>query len=80
MIWSWTLVVRCWSRTVGVLRKFRKIAVKRFRYWIEWLLVSFFARLVPALPLGVLRKIADIAGSLVFLADAKGRAVALANW
>jgi Kdo2-lipid IVA lauroyltransferase/acyltransferase len=53
--------------------------VKRVRYWIEWLLVSFFGRLVPALSLRLLRKIADAAGLLVYWADSKARAVALAN-
>jgi Kdo2-lipid IVA lauroyltransferase/acyltransferase len=53
--------------------------VKRVRYWIEWLLVSFFGRLVQSLPFAVVRKIGDVAGSLVFWADSKGRAVALAN-
>jgi len=53
--------------------------VKRVRYWIEWLLVSFFGRLVQALPFRVVQKIGDFAGSLVFLADRRGRAVALAN-
>jgi Kdo2-lipid IVA lauroyltransferase/acyltransferase len=53
--------------------------VKRLRYWIEWLLVCIFGRLVRALPFLVVQKIGDCAGSLVFLADSKGRAVALAN-
>jgi KDO2-lipid IV(A) lauroyltransferase len=53
--------------------------VKRVRYWIEWLLVSFFGRLVHALPFEIVQKIGDIAGSLVFWADSKGRRVALAN-
>jgi KDO2-lipid IV(A) lauroyltransferase len=53
--------------------------VKRVRYWIEWLLVRFFGRLVRALPFAFVQKIADLAGSLVFWADSKGRAVALAN-
>jgi Kdo2-lipid IVA lauroyltransferase/acyltransferase len=56
-----------------------KERVKRVRYWVEWLLVSFFGRLVRTLPLAVMQKIGDIAGSLVFWADSKGRAVALAN-
>jgi KDO2-lipid IV(A) lauroyltransferase len=58
---------------------FFRVTLKSFRYWLEWLLVSFFGRLVPIFPLGILQKIADAAGSLVFWADAKGRAVALAN-
>jgi KDO2-lipid IV(A) lauroyltransferase len=56
-----------------------KERVKRVRYWIEWLLVSFFGRLVQSLPFAVVQKIGDVAGSLVFWADPKGRAVALAN-
>src|SRR6516164_3456861 len=53
--------------------------MKRVRYWLEWLLVSFFGRLVPIFPLRIWQKIADAAGSLVFWADSKGRTVALAN-
>lgn len=53
--------------------------MKRIRYWIEWLLVSFFGRLVRALPFTVVQKVGDMAGSLVFWADSRGRAVALAN-
>ena len=30
--------------------------MKRVRYWIEWLLVSFFGRLVPTLPLRLWQK------------------------
>ena len=53
--------------------------MKRVRYWIEWLLVRLFGRLVQALPFAVVQKVGDIAGSLVFWADSKGRAVALSN-
>jgi Kdo2-lipid IVA lauroyltransferase/acyltransferase len=53
--------------------------VKRARYWIEWLLVRLFGWLVQALPFAVVQKMGNIAGSLVFRADSKGRAVALAN-
>jgi KDO2-lipid IV(A) lauroyltransferase len=53
--------------------------VKRARYWIEWLLVRLFGQLVQALPFKVVQKIGNIAGALVFRADSKGRAVALAN-
>jgi Kdo2-lipid IVA lauroyltransferase/acyltransferase len=53
--------------------------VKRVRYWIEWLLVGFFGRLVQALPFTVVQRIGNIAGALVFRADSKGRTVALAN-
>jgi KDO2-lipid IV(A) lauroyltransferase len=53
--------------------------VKRARYWIEWLLVSFFARIIPLLPFTLLRLIAELAALLVFLLDKKSRAVAVAN-
>jgi KDO2-lipid IV(A) lauroyltransferase len=53
--------------------------VKRARYWIEWLLVSIFARLIPLMPLGLLQSISGFAASLVFTLDAKNRAVAIAN-
>ena len=53
--------------------------MKRVRYWIEWLLVKFFGGLVQALPFAVVQKFGDVAGSLVFWADSKGRAVALSN-
>ena len=55
------------------------IKVKRVRYWIEWLLVSLFARLIPLTPLGVLRAISEFAASLVYVFDTKSRAVAVAN-
>src|SRR5215471_10357351 len=53
--------------------------VKRARYWIEWLLVSFSARLIPLMPLGLLRAISEFAATLVFVFDTKSRAVAVAN-
>jgi Kdo2-lipid IVA lauroyltransferase/acyltransferase len=53
--------------------------VKRARYWIEWLLVSFSARLIPLMPLRLLRAISEFAASLVFVFDRKSRAVAVAN-
>jgi Kdo2-lipid IVA lauroyltransferase/acyltransferase len=56
-----------------------KESVKRVRYWIEWLFVSFFGRLIQSLPFRMVQKIGDIAGSLVFWLDSKGRSVALAN-
>jgi KDO2-lipid IV(A) lauroyltransferase len=55
------------------------IKVKRVRYWIEWLLVSLSARLIPLMPLGVLRAISEFAASLVYVFDTKSRAVAVAN-
>jgi KDO2-lipid IV(A) lauroyltransferase len=56
-----------------------KERVKRVRYWVEWVLVRFFGRLVRSLPFPVVQKIGDLAGSLFFWADSKGRAVALSN-
>jgi Kdo2-lipid IVA lauroyltransferase/acyltransferase len=53
--------------------------MKRVRYWIEWLFVSFFARLIPLMPLNLLRSISEFVASLVFFFDAKSRSVAIAN-
>jgi len=53
--------------------------VKRVRYRIEWLLVSLSVRLIPLMPLGLLRAISELAASLVFIFDRKSRAVAVAN-
>ena len=55
------------------------IKVKRARYWIEWLLVSLSAPLIPLMPLGLLRAISEFAASLVFVFDRKSRAVAVTN-
>src|ERR1700741_900955 len=55
------------------------IKVKRVRYLIEWLLVSLSARLIPLMPLGLLRAISEFAASLIFVFDRKSRAVAVAN-
>jgi len=52
---------------------------KRLRYWFEWLGVAFCVRIIPLLPLALLRLLADLAGWLAFALDRKGRAVALAN-
>jgi lauroyl/myristoyl acyltransferase len=52
---------------------------KELRYWIEWLGVALCARIIPLLPLSLLRLLADLAGWLAFHLDRKGRAVALAN-
>jgi Kdo2-lipid IVA lauroyltransferase/acyltransferase len=54
-------------------------SVKRVRYYFEWFFVSLFGRLVHSLPFGIVQKLGDIAGALVFWADSRGRAVALAN-
>ena len=53
--------------------------MKKARYWLEWLFVSGFARLIPLIPFGLLRVLADFAGSVFYLADRRSRAVALAN-
>jgi lauroyl/myristoyl acyltransferase len=53
--------------------------VKKVRYWLEWLFVSGFAWLIPLIPFGFLRVLADFAGSVFYLADRRSRAVALAN-
>jgi Kdo2-lipid IVA lauroyltransferase/acyltransferase len=53
--------------------------VKKVRYWLEWLFISGFARLIPLIPFGLLRMLADFAGWVFYLADRRSRAVALAN-
>ena len=53
--------------------------MKNVRYWLEWLFVSGFAWLIPLIPFGFLRVLADLAGSAFYLADRRSRAVALAN-
>ena len=52
---------------------------KELRYWLEWLGVALCVRIIPLLPLALLRLLADIAGWLLFHLDRKSRAVALAN-
>ena len=54
-------------------------SVKKYRYWLEWFFVSGFAWLIPLIPLGLLRILADFAGTIYYLADRRSRAVALAN-
>jgi KDO2-lipid IV(A) lauroyltransferase len=53
--------------------------VKNFRYWLEWVLVVFFARLIPNMPLKFVRGLAIFAGSVVYRFDLKSRAIAIAN-
>jgi Kdo2-lipid IVA lauroyltransferase/acyltransferase len=53
--------------------------VKKFRYWLEWILVRFFAGLIPQMPLKFVRWLASLAGSVVYYCDSKSRAVAIAN-
>jgi lauroyl/myristoyl acyltransferase len=52
---------------------------KELRYWFEWFGVALCVRIIPLLPLALLRLLADIAGWLAFHLDRKSRAVALAN-
>ena len=52
---------------------------KELRYWFEWLSVALCVRIIPLLPLALLRLLADLAGWVAFHLDSKGRAVALAN-
>jgi lauroyl/myristoyl acyltransferase len=52
---------------------------KELRYWSEWFGVALCVRIIPLLPLALLRLLADIAGWLAFHLDRKSRAVALAN-
>ena len=61
------------------MKKFRKKFRFHFRYRIEYWGVVFFAKLVPLIPLGVLRAIADGLGWIVFHFDRKSQRVALAN-
>jgi lauroyl/myristoyl acyltransferase len=52
---------------------------KELRYWFEWFGVALCVRIIPLLPLALLRQLADIAGWLAFHLDRKSRAVALSN-
>jgi KDO2-lipid IV(A) lauroyltransferase len=53
--------------------------LKQFRYQLEWVGVSFFARLIPALPASFLRFLASLLGALFFRFDRRTRQVTLAN-
>jgi Kdo2-lipid IVA lauroyltransferase/acyltransferase len=53
--------------------------MKRFRYWLEWFLLSFFSPLIPMLPLPLLRRLADLAGAVMYRFDSRSRTVALVN-
>lgn len=53
--------------------------MKKFRYWLEWFFVSLFARLIPWMPLALLRGLAAWAGAAVYRLDRKSREVALSN-
>jgi lauroyl/myristoyl acyltransferase len=52
---------------------------KEVRYWFEWFGVSLCVRIIPLLPLALLRLLADLGAWVAFHLDSKGRAVALAN-
>jgi Kdo2-lipid IVA lauroyltransferase/acyltransferase len=53
--------------------------MKKLRYWLEFVFVSFFAWLIPLLPLPLLHGIAKLLGWIVYHIDRKSRAVALAT-
>lgn len=53
--------------------------MKKLRYWLEYIGVSAVIRIVPLLPIGFLRALADSVGWLVYHLDRKNRRVALAN-
>ncbi len=65
----------------GVLSfyEFFLLFVKKLRYWLEYFGVCAVIRIVPLLPIGLLRTLADSAGWLVYHFDRKNRRVALAN-
>ena len=52
---------------------------KRFRYRLEWVGVTLFAAIVPLLPRRTCAGLAKFVGSVAYVLDGKGRAVALAN-
>ncbi len=53
--------------------------MKKLRYWFEYIGVGAVLRIVPLLPIELLRLLADGAGWLVYHLDRKNRRVALAN-
>src|SRR5258708_28999411 len=53
--------------------------VKKLRYWFEYIGVRAVLRIVPLLPIALLRMLADGAGWLVYHLDRKNPRVALAN-
>jgi len=66
-------------RGIDVVCFFPIESMKKIRYWLEWFFVSIFARLIPMLPLSLVRYLADLAGWVVYVFDRHSRAVALAN-
>src|SRR5260370_9789214 len=59
--------------------EFFLLLVKKLRYWFEYIGVGAVLRIVPLLPIELLRLLADGAGWLVYHLDRKNRRVALAN-
>ena len=53
--------------------------MKRVRHLVEWFLVKLFGRIIRSLPFRTVQRLADVAGSIVFWLDLKGRRVALTN-
>ena len=53
--------------------------MKKLRYWFEYIGVRAVLRIVPLLPIGLLRMLGDGAGWLVYHLDRKNRRVAMAN-
>jgi lauroyl/myristoyl acyltransferase len=53
--------------------------IKRFRYWLEFVSVALFARIIPLAPLRLLHGLASVLGWLVYHLDRRSRLVALAN-
>ncbi len=64
------------ARDAGVERRQDR---RWFRHRLEWAGVASFAALVPRLPLPLLRRVADLVGTVLYVCDRRGRAVGLAN-
>src|SRR5260370_7544118 len=64
---------------VYFVSEFFLLLVKKLRYWFEYIGVGAVLRIVPLLPIELLRLLADGAGWLVYHLDRKNRRVALAN-
>ena len=52
---------------------------KQLRYRLEWLAITFMAKVIPLLPRAVMLSMARILGDLAYLFDWRGRESALAN-
>ena len=57
----------------------RVTVLKRIRYWFEFVFLALFSRIIPLLPLSLLRGIAAALGWLVYHLDRRSRRVAIAN-